>query len=182
MPKIMMHLQEQILLQAEKTLQQDGPAAVTIRNIASQCGIAIGTIYNYYPNKDALIGDVVLKRWQKTKALIQKNYSGADTFVDGFCMIHDGLKSFVGENRNVWMETSNSKQFNNFYREQHSKLTLEIENLIVNLFNQFPKERDRIYAEYGAKEVPAFLSENLLLCFTNENISIGMLLKLFCIQ
>ena len=34
---------------------RDGPAAATMRNVALESGFAIGTLYEYFPNIDALL-------------------------------------------------------------------------------------------------------------------------------
>lgn len=39
----------------------EGLAALSIRNIAKECNIAVGTIYNYFPDKAALVTEVITK-------------------------------------------------------------------------------------------------------------------------
>lgn len=46
---------EQIIAAAVKVFGQKGTQRATIRDIAREAGIADGTIYNYFANKDALI-------------------------------------------------------------------------------------------------------------------------------
>ena len=38
---------------------RDGPAAVTTRSVAEEAGFAIGTLYDYFPNKTALLSGYV---------------------------------------------------------------------------------------------------------------------------
>lgn len=40
-------------------------SAVSIRRLAAVCGVASGTVYHYYPSKDALIADVLAEFWQQ---------------------------------------------------------------------------------------------------------------------
>lgn len=57
--------QEQIL---EKTMEiaiREGVDAVSIRKLAVACNIAIGSVYNYYPNKDAVIAAVAEQFWDR---------------------------------------------------------------------------------------------------------------------
>ena len=42
----------------------EGLAALSIRNIAKECNIAVGTIYNYFPDKAALVIEVITKFWR----------------------------------------------------------------------------------------------------------------------
>lgn len=54
----------------------EGLAALSIRGIAKECDIAVGTIYNYFPDKAALVTEVITKFWrtiafsEETKAVL----------------------------------------------------------------------------------------------------------------
>ena len=52
-----------ILEQALLIAKQEGIDKLSIRKIASACGIAIGSVYNYYPDKDALVTAVAESFW-----------------------------------------------------------------------------------------------------------------------
>lgn len=41
----------------------DGLAAIEIRRVASECGIAVGTVYRYFPSKTALLMATVESIW-----------------------------------------------------------------------------------------------------------------------
>ena len=53
--------EEQILKAASDVFTSRGYAAATIPEIASSAGVAVGTIYNYYPSKRELFIAVILK-------------------------------------------------------------------------------------------------------------------------
>lgn len=42
---------------------REGVDAVSIRRIASACAISIGSVYNYYTNKETLVSDVASRFW-----------------------------------------------------------------------------------------------------------------------
>lgn len=42
----------------------NGLAAVSMRSVADQCQIALGTLYNYYDNKDELLLETVEDIWK----------------------------------------------------------------------------------------------------------------------
>ncbi|SHI13518.1 transcriptional regulator, TetR family [Butyrivibrio fibrisolvens DSM 3071] len=175
MPKIIMHLQEQIIMQAEKMLVQDGPEKISIRGVAKACGIAVGTIYNYYPTKDALIADLILHRWSRSKDDIYKSLDGVTDLFSGLDIIYEGISQFIVGNRNVWRATAVSKQFSHSYAEYHQKLSGEVSILVSYLLIRLPKEKDRIYVKFGQEGADAFISENILLCFSNKNINMSVL-------
>lgn len=45
-----------ILISVERILEQDGPSALTTNRIAEVAGVSIGSLYQYFPNKEALVG------------------------------------------------------------------------------------------------------------------------------
>ena len=54
---------EQILRAGKEILLNEGAQAFSIRSVAAKCTISIGTIYNYFPSKAALLSAVVQSIW-----------------------------------------------------------------------------------------------------------------------
>ena len=55
---------EVILIAADRVLARVGLAAATTREIAAVAGVSIGTLYRYFPSKDALFIALVQHRWR----------------------------------------------------------------------------------------------------------------------
>ena len=45
-------------------LEADGPSGLTTNRIAELAGVSIGSLYRYYPNKEAIVADVYEARTQ----------------------------------------------------------------------------------------------------------------------
>ena len=54
---------EEILAAARKIVQQKGLAGVGMRSVAAEAGVAAGTLYHYFPDKDALLLAVTADIW-----------------------------------------------------------------------------------------------------------------------
>lgn len=54
---------EDILKASRMLIQKEGWSAVNIRSVASACGVSVGSIYNYFDSKAALMGAVVESVW-----------------------------------------------------------------------------------------------------------------------
>lgn len=65
MPKIQLNVKNRVLESTKKMIADTGNTDFTMRDIAKDCGIALGTIYNYYPSKAELIIDIVADLWDK---------------------------------------------------------------------------------------------------------------------
>ena len=53
----------EILDVAYARAQQDGLGGLSIRSVARECGVAVGTLYNYFPDKASLVSAIVLRFW-----------------------------------------------------------------------------------------------------------------------
>ena len=50
---------EQILETSRELIRQQGWTAVNIRTVAAACGVSVGSIYNYFDSKSALVSATV---------------------------------------------------------------------------------------------------------------------------
>lgn len=57
--------EEEILKASRKLIQQQGWSAVNIRSVAAACGVSVGSIYNYFDSKAALVGATVESVWDE---------------------------------------------------------------------------------------------------------------------
>lgn len=55
---------EQIFTAAKNIANRQGLKKVTIRSVAAECGVAIGSVYNHYETKGELVFDVARDYWQ----------------------------------------------------------------------------------------------------------------------
>lgn len=64
MPKIIQGVSEKIITSAVKLFEKHGYEGVEMKLIAKEAGMAVGTLYNYYPNKKELYTSILEKSWQ----------------------------------------------------------------------------------------------------------------------
>jgi AcrR family transcriptional regulator len=65
---------EQILDRAMEIAVEEGVDAVNIRRLSTACGISIGSVYNYFKDKDAIIREVSERFWSGILADQDKVY------------------------------------------------------------------------------------------------------------
>ena len=65
MPKLIPELRERIIAAAKVRVLQSEDHDFTTRQIAEDCGIAAGTVYNYFHNKEELLANVMLEDWKQ---------------------------------------------------------------------------------------------------------------------
>lgn len=63
---------EAVLVAAGSVFSREGYAAGTTNRIAEKAGVSIGTLYQYFPNKDALVVALVERHTREANALIER--------------------------------------------------------------------------------------------------------------
>lgn len=56
---------EEILRASRELIRKQGWSAVNVRSVAAACGVSVGSIYNYFESKAALVGDTVESVWRE---------------------------------------------------------------------------------------------------------------------
>ena len=95
MPKIIENLPERLAEEARRQIEQSGFSAMTIRSVAKACGVGVGTVYNYFPSKEALVATFMLTDWNNCIAAIQSCADESDTVEPVLKAIHNSLKLFL---------------------------------------------------------------------------------------
>lgn len=82
---------------------EKGPANLSVRAVANACGVAVGTVYNSYPTKAALLGDVVERFWAEALRDIMLRAQRETDFV-AFCRaLAERADAALGEFRHEWL-------------------------------------------------------------------------------
>jgi AcrR family transcriptional regulator len=88
MPKIIKDLKPHIKEEAMILFTEVGYEKVSMRALAKKVGIAVGTLYNYFPNKEDLYMDILLNSWTLTLNSVEQLISEPVSL--------DLLKSIIG--------------------------------------------------------------------------------------
>lgn len=106
MPKQIPNLRQRILAEARAALLADGYGALSVRGLAARCGVAPGTIYNYFESKDALTAAVMLQDWQQCVAQMEAFAAAPHTLTDGLAGLCALLEDYIALYRPCWRQYS----------------------------------------------------------------------------
>ena len=122
MPKIIENLREKLVGEARKQVQEQGYGALTIRSVATACGVGVGTVYNYFASKDALVAAFMLEDWQKSMAAVQAIAAESQTATPVFACIHRQLLEFTNLHQAVFADEAAVASFSGSPGPYHSLL------------------------------------------------------------
>ena len=81
MPKRIENIPEQLLTEAGRQIADLGYGKTTIRSVAGACGIAAGTVYNYFSSKEEMIAAYVARDWRDSpEACLRTIYEELSAF------------------------------------------------------------------------------------------------------
>ena len=111
MPKIIENLESRLIEEAQKQIEEAGYSAVTIRSVAKACGVGVGTVYNYFPSKEALIATHLLEDWYRCVAAVQAVNDSACRPEDVARSIHEQLVSFACRHQAIFRDDTAAASF-----------------------------------------------------------------------
>lgn len=154
MPRTIDGLQEALIREARRMLLTDGGRAMTIRNVAGCCHVAVGTVYNYFKSKDELMAYVILADWQRAMADMQACAAAAEDVLGGLRGVYEALAAFEGLYREAWNNYAvNNDAITNLNR-RHGLVISQLTGVVEPLLSR--------YGVVWNAYLPTFLAETLL--------------------
>ena len=170
MPKRIENLRENILACAKKEMLAQGFDALNIRNVARGCGIAVGTVYNYFPSKDMLAAAVMLEDWLVTLGGMREKCAAAGSLTEALRALYDGVTAFSSVYRSVWAGYSFSADARSEFGKRHKLLVRQLADCIRPALERF--------CAGDTQDMDIFLAENILICDGNAEMDFGLLLRI----
>lgn len=116
MPKVIENLALRLSEEARRQVAENGYAALTIRSVAKACGVGVGTVYNYYPSKEALAASYMLRDWNNSYANLMAQCKKAEGPAAIVRSIYDMLLHSVQSTLHSFMTIAQRAAFLRFLR------------------------------------------------------------------
>lgn len=130
MPKIIPELKETLINAARNRIINSQSHDLMIREVASDCNTAVGTVYNYFSSKENLLAAVMLEDWLNTYSKIITSVSDSESFSDGLRAFDSSMREFVDTYRPTWKSYSGGY---GIIGEHHSELIKQLSSAVTLL-------------------------------------------------
>jgi len=174
MPKIIENLREKLLEEAKRQVMEQGYSAMTIRSVASACGVGVGTVYNYFPSKDMLVASFMLADWLESLSVMEAGCFAACGPEAAIRCIYDELRSFMEKYAPLFSNKDAEESSSVAFHQRHGILRAQIAKLLLPLCEKQKKAEPAFLAEFIAESLLAWTRTDRKF----EEIS-GILLQLF---
>ena len=153
MPKIIPGLREQILNTARTILLEEDDSRFSMRIIADRCGIASGTIYNYFPGKDAMLAAILMNDWTGVLQRMHDSASEADSFSGGIRGIYDAMTEYIDRYRSIWIRYSGTARDIPMQDKRHEQMIVQIEDCVKILLQRHAGRKEMILSRLLSESV-----------------------------
>ena len=169
---------EKLLSVAEVCAKEKGIMGFGMRDMARYSGLALGTIYNYFPDKDSLKIQFFSYVWEKNIAAIPV----ADSYIREVVYIIGLLEGIVKEYPDflivhpLWVSEAIKPQA----REKMYEIIDKVKNLLISSLDRDKKIRKDLFSENLTKEEFAlFTMRNIVAAKSKEskNVLVNVLEK-----
>ena len=126
MPKIIENLKERLLAEVGLQLAQGGYEAITIRSVAKGCGVGVGTVYNYFPSKEALVAAYLLEDWKECVETIRSAAEASDSPRPVLQCIYEQLTGFAARHQAVFTAKAAVSGFAASLNQYHALLRSQL--------------------------------------------------------
>ena len=161
--RIIENPQQLILSRAKEILHNEGFKKLSMRNLSKKCGIALGTIYNYYSTKEELIIEMMSDYWKENLYVLEDILNSDDTLYIKLNEIFNKLSIFIKTFKEVWLKPEfyenpgcikKSLEKENIYIE---KLVIMIERILLK-----EEENNKIKIRLDSYETAKFILMNYI--------------------
>ena len=137
MPKIIEDVENRILRAARQRLLGGDLSSFSARGIAEDCGIAVGTIYNYYRDKESLMGAIMAQDWQAELTRAGEGIAAAPDPEAGILCLFEAVRAFSQVYESVWAAYPTGEGFGSLFRSRHRLLLSQIQGQLTALYGRF---------------------------------------------
>lgn len=112
--------------EARRQVMESGYGTMTIRSVAKGCNVGIGTVYNYYASKEALVAAFMLVDW---KDCIHQITCRADTAPEPVAVleaIYRNLSQFYLRYSPIFLDSSAASGSSGSFRQYHVLLRSQL--------------------------------------------------------
>lgn len=172
---------EELLDTAEKIVIRDGLSKLNMRNVAVECNISVGCIYNYYSSKSELVFALIERFWNRvfhTFTLSEESNRNFVLFLEE--MYHPmivGLEGFTSEFLNQISALNLAERTSG--RKMEEYYWVHIKSEMLKVLHQDQSINSEVWTETFTQEVFIdFVFDNMMRALRNGDRDCSFLLEI----
>ena len=169
-------MRDQLLNSARDIAAAEGTEAINIRRLATQVGIASGTVYNYFQSKEDVLLALTEEYWRNAMGEMRQAIH-ADTFTGQVAEIYAFLRARIDDSAGTLM--GSLREVEAAGRQRMAAMQAGLRAAIVRRMEADGRIRTAVWNERFTKERYAdFVLQNLLMLLQKKEDSIDFFLDI----
>lgn len=140
MPKKVISKQELIHI-ASQIIKEQGLESCSIRAVARNAGVAVGTIYNYFSSHRTLLEELFFNSWKLTLEKLQPIAIEDITPEKKIELFANTLKSDIQDRKGLGRELFGMSKFSEKLCDSHKEIFKSIVEIIYLIISESPKNK-----------------------------------------
>ena len=154
-------LRSNLLNLARNIADEKGIDAINIRAIANKAGVATGTVYNYFSNKDEILLALTEEYWKQT-LIEMKRCITADSFCEQLQEMFDFLRKQIDQSAGKLMSSLGNMEA--AAQERMLSMQSELASDLILYLEQDNKIREDIWNDaFTKKQFAQFIMMNMIM-------------------
>lgn len=154
-------LRSNLLNLARNIADEKGIDAINIRAIANKAGVATGTVYNYFSNKDEILLALTEEYWKQT-LIEMKSRITADSFCEQLQEMFDFLRKQIDQSAGKLMSSLGNMEA--AAQERMLSMQSELASDLILYLEQDNKIREDIWNDtFTKKQFAQFIMMNMIM-------------------
>ena len=120
---------QRLLDAAEAVLARDGAAALATTRIAAEAGVSVGTLYQYFPDKEAIAEALALRYWDEFAERVERLEATAEPVAAVLATLAGGFRERPGF-RALWFGGLRTERVREATRPTRTRVAAAIEGLL----------------------------------------------------
>ncbi|MEF9959189.1 MAG: TetR/AcrR family transcriptional regulator [Niameybacter sp.] len=171
MSRIIENPKELILSTASKLAHTEGIASLNMRKVASECDIALGTIYNYFPTKMDLTIAIIEDFWNDCFREFHHAYDSSLDFFKQLEVLYFYMFNYLEQFRGSWLKDLSSLP--DLHKKQGKAKELAYMEHFLNIFEELIESHHihfdaTVYVTLGKKRLLEFIFSNFISMLKNN--------------
>ncbi|MCR3757571.1 TetR/AcrR family transcriptional regulator [Clostridium felsineum] len=166
MPRIIEDIKEKLILEGRRTLMEKSYKELSIRNVAKNCGIAIGTFYNYFKTKEEFVGEICKDDWRDALSSLEKLKDSEEPIKEKLRKVYLAMDGFVDKYLSIFYEILAIEGYKSKSASDIKDVYIKVEEII-----SIEKSRGNIKSKLNSEKLTHFILSNLIYLSKNKYIT-----------
>ena len=159
MPKIIKDVEQSVLQAVLTVVTTDGIEQLSMKRIAKSSGIAVGTLYNYFPDREELISKAILFSWNESFQTLDTILNQNEASAVKWTMFHDALYTEMMKRKDVGHELIRQHVISD---EVNQEIINGLTSRYQLLFNVIADETDKTFNEENKRRIQETMVSTVL--------------------